>query len=223
MTTDEGQRRSAFSPGWHPDPWGPQGQMRFHDGVDWSQHVMAAPEPAPQRRGQGSFARLSVAGFLLAVVVIAFAVFKGQEIRKVSPTGDVEFYSTGGGGSGEEITVRQDDIDRRVAELEGEAQQQGGGLPAPAGIDLTGQWAGDNGLTYVIQQYGPQAVIQEMSYYGVTATGNGTFDGTTAWFSFVAFDGSTGEAVLTLQDQRTLSGTFTNYVAGVTVPATLRR
>jgi hypothetical protein len=71
-----------------------------------------------------------------------------------------------------QIEQRQALIEHRVSDLETQARSAGTDQPGSA-ADLGGTSYGANGLQYKIQQYGSQAVTQEISPYGVTAAGSG--------------------------------------------------
>lgn len=163
---------------------------------------------------------------MLAVVLTAYALSRGQEVKRVSPTGDIEFYSSGGGTefNSEEISQRQSSMDERLSELEQRARESGGSEePALDVMDLSGTWFGANGVRYEIVQYGTEAVIQEISVYGVTAAGYGEVDEFGASFDYVAIDGSTGVADLQVVSERELRGTFTNDAFGTSAQAVLLR
>lgn len=245
---------TGHQPGWYPDPW-QGGRHRYWDGRRWTPMTgpngpgpppTAAPMAAPtaaamaaaapvgaappsahaRPRRIGRIFSLSVATFLLAVLVMAYALARGQEIKRVSPTGDIEFYSSGGGTefSSEEIEQRQESMDQRLSELEQRARESGGSQPPSDAVDLSGTWEGANGLRYQIEQFGSEAVIQEISIYGVTATGYGEVDETgAAAFSYQAIDGSSGVADLELVSEDRLEGTFENHAYGTSMPAVLIR
>lgn len=238
-------------PGWYSDPWQPGRGQRYWDGSNWTpmtapigptmpQHAaagmppraaagmpprMAVPSPRPRRFGK--IFGLSTAAFVLAVAVVLYAILQGQEIKKVSPSGDIEFYSSGGGTefSSDEIKQRQNSMDSRLSDLEQRARQSAEAEPEPVAdlVDLSGTWSGANGLSYEIEQFDNQAVIQEVSLFGITATGFGEVDGTRVTFSYQAIDNSTGIADLELVDEHTLEGTFQNHTFGTSVPAVLTR
>ena len=63
-------------PGWYPDPQGPPGQIRYWDGVRWTEHRHAyapAPASAPARRSSKAWVGWVVAG-VVAVGAIGAAV-----------------------------------------------------------------------------------------------------------------------------------------------------
>jgi uncharacterized protein DUF2510 len=237
-------------PGWYPDPWHGGRQQRYWDGDRWTAMTAPArlvapsgstgpgrppgpaaavapalPAAAARPHRVGRIFSLTLAGFALAVVVVVYAVARGQDVKRVSPTGEIEFYSSGGGTefSSEEIRQRQDGMDERLSQLEQRARDSAGSAPAATGPNLTGTWFGDNGLRYDIEQYGTAAVIQEVTVYGVTAAGYGQVDQTGVTFSYQAVDGSTGIADLTLVADDRLEGSFDNDTSGTSVPATLTR
>jgi hypothetical protein len=76
---------------------------------------------------------LGVATFLLAVLVIVYAMLRGQDVKRVTPGGEIEFYSSGGGTefSSEEIKQRQNNMDQRLSELEQRARQSASQSPTP--------------------------------------------------------------------------------------------
>jgi hypothetical protein len=197
-------------------------------------HASFAPPPVAPAQSAAARPRrftklfgIGMAGFLLSVVLIVYALSRGQEIKRISPTGDVEFYSSGGGTefSSEEIQQRQEGMEQRLSELEQQARETGGSRePAPDVLDLSGIWFGANGaVSYQIDQFGTEAVIQEISAFGVTATGSGEVDDTGATFDYVAIDGSTGVADLELTSDGRLVGEFFNNAFGTSVPAELTR
>jgi hypothetical protein len=95
--------------------------------------------------------------------------------------------------------------------------------PQASGPDLSGTWYGENGLQYDIQQFGLEAVIQEITMYGVTATGYGEVTEFGVRFAFEAVDGSSGTADLELLGDDRLVGTFDNDTFQTSVPAVLNR
>jgi hypothetical protein len=66
-------------------------------------------------------------------------------------------------------------------------------------------------------------VCSEITGPYVSAVADGTIDGDTVRLTFQAVDGSYGEALLRLEDDRTLRGTFTNHALGLTTPARMTR
>jgi len=191
------------------------------------QSAPAVAPPAPKPRRLAKLFGVSTAALVLAAGFAGYAVMRGQEVKSVSPTGSIEFYSSGGGTefSSEEIKQRQGNMDERISQLEHRAQESAEADPDPVvtSVDISGTWFGANGLSYEIAQFGAEAVIQEISTFGVTATGYGAVDGTRAVFRYEAIDGSTGVADLELVDDGTLSGTFRNDAFGTSVRAELTR
>jgi len=39
--------RQMSGAGWHQDPWGPQGHLRWYDGMQWTQNVQVQQQPMP--------------------------------------------------------------------------------------------------------------------------------------------------------------------------------
>ena len=160
---------------------------------------------------------------------LVYAIGRGQEVRTISPT-SIEFYSAAGGegpGNGPDVAAieaNQAEIDARVEQLEEAAIAEEGAIaPAPDVADFSGLWLGGNGLEYRITQFGETIVIEEVSIYGTSATGEGTVVGDTATFSFIAYDGSFGRGDLRLSGSSTIDASFHNETYGVTSPATLVR
>jgi hypothetical protein len=167
---------------------------------------------------------MSTCVFLVALAVIVYAMARGQDVESVdAKSGKITFYSAGRGSLDRtQIEQRQSTIEKRTSDLETRARSAGSEQPGSA-TNLSGTWRGANGLQYQIQQYGSQAVIEEISPYGVTAVGSGEVSGQQVQFAYQAIDGSTGIAQLTMADEGTLRGTFMNYSCACTVPAVLRR
>jgi uncharacterized small protein (DUF1192 family) len=180
--------------------------------------VSVAPEArAERRRGWGCLTSVGLAGaaFVLAVVVVAIALLRGQDVKSVDPSGKVEFYGSAGQEySQEEIEKRQSSLERDLARLKEQAAQASTGRNV-ASVNLAGTWQGqDPAFQYSIQQYGSSIVIHEMTAYGITAVGHGTVSGNRVQLSYEAYNLTTGVASLELVDQRTLTGVFHNNVYG---------
>lgn len=235
-------------PGWYPDP-GHRGMLRYWTGTTWTNRTApmrpapplppmpAAPlvppasapsaGPGPVKRGWGCLTSLGLGGLalLFAIVVAVVAISRGQEVKSVDASGKIEFYSAKGGEySAEEIADRQTALEKELAEVKEQAESRAGTTNvAPPPVSLTGTWQGADGVAqYDLQQYGTYVVVQERTVYGITAVGQGTFDGQHLELSYQAFNYTTGQASLDLVDDRTLSGYFNNSVYGQS-PATLRR
>ena len=195
--------------------------------VGGDQPVVRRPAPVPARSTRRPTGRralgLGVAGVLVVAVAVVYAASVGPATRNAEADPDIEFYSSGGTLTSEAIEKRQPAIEQRVAALTGQARTDGGGDPTPSGVDLSGTWVGANGLDYQIQQFGSEAVIQELSPFGVSASGSGSVGDGTLRFNFVAADGSTGVAELAVVNAWTLQGTFQNFNFGTTTTAELRR
>ena len=193
-----------------------------------AEQAQAAPRPLePPRRRRGQAIKWGALGtFLLVAVVVAVALLSGQEVKKISPSGSIEFYSRGDRAAAEpevveeSIAAQQNQIDAEVEQLESNAQEVGVDNPGLANFD--GTWIGANGLTYVISQFGDAAVIEERTEFGTSAYGEGMVDDGRAVFFFTAFDGSQGEAELFLVAENRIEGSFLNYAFGAS-PAVLTR
>lgn len=231
--TGANQPPTGHPPGWYPDPWQAGRQQRYWDGNRWTRMTaptrLVAPVAPARTSGRGRrdvrLFSISLATFLLAMLVVLYSVIRAQDVKRVSPTGDIEFYSSGGGVafSTEEIKQRQQNMDDRLNELERMARESAQSSPPEIVPGLAGTWFGANGLRYEIRQFGSEAVIEEITVYGVTATGYGKVDVTGVTFSFQAIDGSTGTADLALVTNRQLEGTFGNDTFGTSVTAILTR
>jgi Protein of unknown function (DUF2510) len=219
--------------GWLPDPES-EGQLRYWDGSIWTNQVLPSPDngPAaalkPARGKVGSSGRRlawgTLATLLIGVSAVVYAMSRGQDIKRVTPSGEIEFYSTGEQLSQGEIENRQGGLEQRVSELEQEAKSRANSGAAPQeGADLRGSWIGENGLRYSFQQFGSEVVIQEISPYGVTAAGQGVVQGSSLNFNYQAIDGSFGSGTFNLEDSRTLRGVFNNQTYYLSTPAVLRR
>lgn len=224
-------------PGWYQDPGRP-GQLRYWTGAGWTAQVAPAPPQAPpaappqatvaeRRRGLGclSSVGLAAAALVLAAVVIAIALLRGQDVKSVDASGKVEFYSTGGQDvKQEDVQKRQSTLERELAGLKDQAQKRSGTTqPAAVSVDLTGTWqCACGGTRYAIQQYGSAIVIQEMTVYGITAIGQGTVTGQRLELQYQAYNGITGTATLDLVSPGVLQGFFRNPTYGQ-LPATLTK
>ena len=179
----------------------------------------------PRDAGTAKIAWLTIALVIIGMVVIGVALLRGQQPTHVGLGPgqlNVDFAAAAGSGlSEEEIAQEQSAMRERIARLEAEAQASGP-QAGSASADLTGQWIGANGLTYVIQQTGSNAVIQEWSAGLVTAVGQGSVRGDQAHFQAQAVNGVSTIVDLTLDGPDTLHGTFTNAPFGTT-PAMMTR
>lgn len=179
----------------------------------------------PRDAGKAKIAWLTMTLVLIGVVVIGVALLRGQQPTHVGLGPgqlNVDFAAAAGSGlSQEEIEQEQSAMRDRIAKLEADAHASGSQVGSPS-VDLTGQWMGANGLTYVIQQTGGQAVIQEWSGGLVTAVGQGPVSGVQAHFQAQAVNGVSTAVDLNLDGPNTLRGTFTNAPFGTT-PAMMTR
>jgi hypothetical protein len=205
-------------PGWSPDPaWGPAPEgWQFYVDAPW-----AAPEPEPAKPKRGRRFVLVVGGLVVVIVGVTFLMggrFGAFEIGL--DTFRVEFeHGAAGEGDGDAVEGAQAELEERMGELEEQTENTPAG---PTDVSIAGVWQGENGFTYVFQQYGRDLVWhEEAPPYGITAVGNGYVQGAYVYVEFQAYNGNTGFGEFTL-DGQTLSGTFTNAaVAGI--PVTMRR
>jgi uncharacterized protein DUF2510 len=220
-------------PGWYPDPSTQGRQERWWDGSDWTERVrsFAAPDTAPPTARKGGSripARFAVPILIVLIGggVIAYAMARDQDVEgvKLSDSGIEVAFASSGSVSSTEIEAKQADLEQQVRALRDNARSEASSRPPPpATTDLSGNWLSPTGLRYQIQQFGANAVITEMSPWGISAAGQGTVNGDEATFAYQAADGTTGQAVLRLTDDSTLEGTFTNHTVGTTVPVRLTR
>jgi hypothetical protein len=163
---------------------------------------------------------------LLVIVILAsfgvVALIGGQRIAEIDFLGGkVTFQSAAAGGEVTKNDVESSALQEKVAELEASARADAES-GSPPSLDLTGWWTANNGMSYRIDQYGDQIVLQEISEYGVTAAGAGVIEGSNVSVPYEAVDGSFGEARLAWADG-VLSGVFENYSYGTTVPVFMSR
>ena len=228
MPTHPGAAQQRGAAGWYPDPLGPPSQLRWWDGTNWSpsvrtpaEAVLTSKPPEPPRRNRRVIGWAAIGAFALGVSGVVIAVQRGQDVCEVSASG-IKFCENDGDAR-REVAQAQPSIEERASQFENEAQAQGTGAIAADVVDITGAWLGDNGLTYVIQQFGNQATFSEIGFGGMTtATGSGLVDDSAYTFDFASFDGSGGTGRLRL-DGDTMSGSFSNLFTGITTPLALRR
>ncbi len=227
---------------WAADPYG-RNQMRYYDGREWTDTVsnggVVSLDPAtprmpipstsdaqrrrktPRWRPVGSIPSL-VLLLVVAVVIGAFATGQVPTFLKFGPDGVVEmhFESAAGDVAQSDIKDAAGDLERAAVENEAAARE---GAPAaePQDADVSGEWIGDNGLTYAFQQFGANVTWQEISPYGVTAVGEGSVDGNVVAGRFTAVNNTYGLFRLMLTGDE-LAGTINNDVYG-SFDVTLRR
>src|SRR5262245_58651255 len=228
MPTHSGAAQRRATPGWYPDPLGPPSQRRWWDGSSWSSNVRTQPEAAPtpkpaepRRRKRRVVGWAAIGAFALGVSGVVIAVQRGQDVCEVSATG-IKFCEHDDAAR-REVARAQPAIEEEASELRSEAHAQGSGAAAADTANITGTWLGDNGWTYIFQQFGDQATFSEIGFGGMTtATGSGLVEDSVYSFDFASFDGSGGTGHLRL-DGDTMTGSFTNLFSGITTPLTLRR
>ena len=102
-------------------------------------------------------------------------------------------------GAREQVEQAQPAIKEQASELQREAEQQATGETAPGPADFSGTWTSDDGFSYVIEQFGDQAVLTEFGFGGMaTGFAGGPVDGSLYTFDFQAADGSFGTGSLEL-------------------------
>ena len=223
--------REGHAAGWYADPHGGPG-LRWWDGHQWTHRVMPPPPPAPGSGGGrteprprrlrdrwGGPGRLGIFG-----VVLVVALLGGQRITGISVFGvSVDLSTTGDEVGGEEIEQRQSELIELAGQLETSAQAADDDWDVEPALDLTGLWWEATGLTYEIEQFGTEFVIQELTDFGVSAVGQGVITDDLLTFDYVAYDGSSGEGELIVLDDWTLDGWFHNFHTETTVPVILTR
>lgn len=212
--------------GWYVDPDGPPNQLRWWDGQRWTDATQVlSPWPTnaePTRPRRRTIAWGALGAFLLAAGGATYAIARGQDVCEISATG-LTFCDDGGGDTAQ-IDQGQDELGAQAEQYLEQASEQGVDVPRIDAVELSGQWDGDNGFAYVIEQFGDQATITELTPDGlVSATGAGTIDGTTFTFEYTAADLSVGAGVLEQVDRDQLDGSFQNLATGATVPITMTR
>jgi hypothetical protein len=183
--------------------------------------VITSKPAEPPRRKRRVIGWAAIGAFALGVSGVVIAVQRGQDVCEVGATG-IKFCENDDDAR-REVAQAQPAIEEQASQLESEAQAQGTGAVAADVADITGTWLGDNGLTYVIQQFGNQATFSEIGFGGMTtATGSGFVEDSAYTFDFASFDSSGGTGRLRI-DGDTMTGSFTNLFTGITTPLTLRR
>ena len=108
-----------------------------------------------------------------------------------------------------------------------EPPSKGGDIPiqVPVVVNISGTWQSAVGLSYVIQQNGPQVEVQEMGAYGPTGgAGQGTLSGYTLDLQYRTSTGSVGRGLLQIApDGHQISGAFTDFSTGMSIPTVLYR
>lgn len=221
--------------GWYPDPLtAGRHQLRCWTGTAWGDVRPAgpprdAPPPVPpppvpaaagrSRKRPGCLTTfVTLVGLVVAIVVVAVALSR-QDVESVKIAGSEIHFKA----SAPQIKENQPEIKQKVAENTEQARRSGASAPTPE-VDLTGMWvAGDPSFTYRFDQYGDQVVFQEISPYGVTATGQGVLSGRQLTLSFTAIDRSTGSVRLTVGSSGWMSGQVVNDTHGTTAGIGLRR
>jgi Protein of unknown function (DUF2510) len=218
-----GTGRTPSTPGWYPDPWGPQGALRYWSGAAWTSEVgPPAPPQAPEQDGERASTGLKVfgiGGLALVVLVVAtiMLVSRGQDVGEIStPVLGVKFTSS-------QVAQAQPELEARLAQLEQRAGQDQASAPAAVtALDISGVWNGP-AADYVITQYGTEVVVEEVTAYGTTGVGIGLFDGELLQIQYEALDGSTGLGEFMIVGGDTLSGAFQNSTYGTIESAVLTR
>jgi hypothetical protein len=166
---------------------------------------------------------------LVAIGVIVYAMARNQDVKgvKIGDDGVEVAFASSSSLSSTEIVGKQRELEASVRSLEDRARKEGA-RPRPrtgSGVsgNLTGDWAGSNGLAYRIEQYGTRAVITEMTPWGISAVGEGEVGRDVARFAYQAADGTSGEAQFQVVGKSNLEGSFMNFSYGTTTPIRLTR
>jgi hypothetical protein len=227
MPTHRGSTQHRAAAGWFPDPLGPPKQLRWWDGAAWSASVrtpadqVATLERSRQpRRKRRVIGWAAIGAFALGVSGVVIAVRRGQDVCEVSATGIT--FCEDDDDTRREVEQAQPAIEQQASALESEAQAQAAADPATDAADLSGTWTGDDGFTYLIEQFGNQATITETLAGMTYGVGSGTVTGPLFTFAFNAVNGSFGTGSLELAGE-TLTGSFDNLTTGFSSPAVLRR
>jgi hypothetical protein len=219
------QRQRAVA-GWYPDPFGSPRQLRWWDGTAWSASVRTQADRVSKRERSSLPRRKRVVGwaaigaFALGASGVVIAVRRGQDVCEVSATGIT--FCADDDDTRREVEQAQPAIEQQASELETQAQAQAIADPATDVADVSGTWIGDDGFTYFIQQFGDQVTITETLGGMTYGVGSGTVTGPLVTFDFNGIDGSFGTGSLEL-DGDTLTGSFANFVTGLSSPAVLHR
>ncbi|MFZ0322818.1 MAG: DUF805 domain-containing protein [Actinomycetes bacterium] len=123
MTVDSAGTGSSTGGGWFPDPWQPDGQIRWWSGTEWTTHVRAMPQIAAEvgfgeavKRGFRGWRRWSGRAsateywwwFLFVNIITAAFYFVGYFIFIVSLIAVASSTSSAGSGSGVASTTQTD-------------------------------------------------------------------------------------------------------------------
>ena len=217
------------SPGWYRDPTSSSPQLRYWDGQAWGTECRAYGPPIQGSSDEskhkvsgrrtsrfGSIKWGAVTFIVIGIAVIGLALLKGQPVKDVDlASGKVSFYSS---GDPEAIEQVQAEAQSEVSNLKEEAREQAAAQPEFNGPDLSGAWSpvGGAGQWYEIGQFGDQIVIQELTPWGITATGSGTVTDGLVSFSFTAYNGTAGFGELRFDGSSALQGTLTSSAYGST-------
>lgn len=98
--------------------------------------------------------------------------------------------------------------------------------PQPAGIDLSGYWTSQEGLTYLFEQRGNQVSFSEYNplFNAITASGAGVLNGHSFELTYQTAVGTAGQGRLTVsEDGDSMFGVYTDLVTGVSLSIALER
>jgi hypothetical protein len=218
-------------------------------------HAPATAQLRPAKRGRlrrlaGGVRWTAIGTF----VIVAGAVAYGAVTRGIASVDvdDAQINFLGKHVDGAEAARASDGLERRVQQLEDEARQnatatappaQGATVngqagtnqppPAPATAtaaatpDLTGDWRGDDGYVYRVDQFGRDVIMQgfDPRYPGIVAgVAEGTITGNRVQMRFQNADGSIGRVDLRYNpDRGRMAGTYVNDTYGVRAPLGLSR
>jgi hypothetical protein len=174
-------------------------------------------QPKPKKRHPIKWTGIAIIVILGAIAIYA-AVHQG--VRSINfKQGTISFQNV----RPADIKNSQPLIRSDLSAAKGRAQAQAQSVSAPSVPNISGYWYSNSGLSYYINQYGNNAVVEEESSYGITAVGEGVVYDSQADFDFRAYNGSNGLAVFYFQSNGTIDATFENYTYGTTSNAVLTR
>lgn len=145
---------------------------------------------------------LAVSGVVFAASAMVLAVVQGLTPSEIW----VDHVVFGQKVSQDQIQQAQPQVQQSVEQLEqslANAQERETGS-----ADVSGDWLGDNGVTYQIVQSGSSAVLIERTPYGITAYGSGVVEATVFNFQFTAVNNVSGSGSLRLVNSHELRGYF---------------
>ena len=113
----------ASSPGWYPDPDGNEGEVRYHDGVRWSE--VAAPDPllrsVPARKTWPASSIIAVALAVVPLVAwVALApLFAGESAEALAPPSWAQLCPDGTQFVGQNVRASENLVCAYLSKIEG--------------------------------------------------------------------------------------------------------